>query len=177
MIRLRLRNRAGEVVAEALIDDEDAALASYGWVLNSNGYAWRSIMGGRRHVYLHREVLGLERGDGRQADHINRDRLDNRRSNLRVVTPGQNRQNTPPLGGTSRFRGVSWDRARHKWIASVQVNRRHHYVGRFTSEADAATAVAEARRRLMPYSEERPTPWAPRVEPSRLTHLRPEKAA
>ena len=155
MIRVPLRNRAKQVVAHFLVDDEDAGLATeFRWSLNANGYAWRSIMGGTRHVYLHRQLLGLERGDRRQVDHVNRNKLDNRRSNLRVVTPAENRQNTPALGGSSRHRGVRWDAARGKWAASVQLDRKHRYVGRFDTEDEAAQAAAAFRRKHMPYSAE-----------------------
>ena len=49
--------------------------------------------------YLHREVLGLTPGDGLETDHRNGDRLDNRRSNLRVATRAQNAQNVPARSG------------------------------------------------------------------------------
>ena len=150
-----MHNRAGEVIGHFVVDDEDIPLAArYSWVLNSNGYAWRSIMGGTRHLYLHRELLGLGLGDRRQADHANRDRLDNRRANLRIATPGQNAQNKPSLGGSSPFRGVSWDRSRRKWTAAVQLNGRRHQVGRFDDEREAAEAAAAFRRIHMPFSDE-----------------------
>ena len=78
--------RDGSVVGHTLIDDADARLADFTWRLGRTGYAVRWRDGGT--IYLHREVLGLERGDGLEADHVNRDRLDNRRANLRAALGG-----------------------------------------------------------------------------------------
>lgn len=154
-IRVPLRDRQGSLVAEALLSPEDAALAAQRWCLNANGYAWRSGKRGveSRHVYLHRAVVGCVTGDGVLVDHINRDRLDNRRSNLRPVTPAQSRQNTPSLGGTSSYRGVTFDRRKRRWRAQVQLNRQSYILGRFATEAEAAAVVSAWRREHMPFSE------------------------
>jgi hypothetical protein len=79
-----------EVMGLALIDDEDYDLVKdINWSFRS-GY----VCGGAR-SYMHRLVMGLERGDGKVVDHINRNRLDNRKSNLRVGTQAQNNTNLP----------------------------------------------------------------------------------
>jgi hypothetical protein len=71
----------------ATVDAEDVEqLSQSRWLLAAVGYAVAS--GGRR--YMHREILGLVPGDGLQCDHINGDKLDNRRSNLRAVPQGEN---------------------------------------------------------------------------------------
>lgn len=76
----------------ALVDDEDAALVStQTWRLHSAGYA-HSYVGGRA-VLMHRLILGLQHGDKVHTDHVNRDRLDNRRANLRGGTQQQNNRN------------------------------------------------------------------------------------
>lgn len=95
VIEIPLRNRAGGVRAWSLIDDIDAPLAEVRWSLNG-GYATRqATVGGRRtSVSLHRAVA--ERagfGDASVVDHISRDRLDNRRGNLRRSTPLLNARN------------------------------------------------------------------------------------
>lgn len=152
---LPLRNRLGKVIAYALIDAADAdQMGQWRWTLNTNGYVWRSVNGGRRHVYLHRSLMEREPGDGLFVDHVNRDKLDNRRENLRVVTPAESRQNTPSLGGTSGHRGVSWDRHRGKWKAAAQLDRRMHHLGRFDTEDEAAEAVRRWRAKHMPFATE-----------------------
>jgi hypothetical protein len=90
---------------------------------------------------MHRELLGLEPGDPLQCDHINRDRLDNRRANLRIVTSAANNTNLGSRGGTSKYRGVHWNKDRHAWHAQARLNGHARYLGLFPLEDDAARAV------------------------------------
>lgn len=104
-------------------------------------------------VFLHRAVLGLSRGDGTTVDHINRNTLDCRRGNLRLV-PGDagNLQNVPARGGSSRFRGVSYDRNRGLWQARLTLLGRTVHLGRFVTELEAARAAEAGRAEHMPYA-------------------------
>ncbi|HXH35732.1 MAG TPA: AP2 domain-containing protein [Plantibacter sp.] len=151
---LPLHNRAGLVIAHAIIDDEDALLlASARWGLrNREGYV-ATVVDGRREA-LHRIVMGCARGDGQRVDHISGDRLDNRRANLRLVTNAENAQNQGSRGGSSSHRGVTWDRARGRWLAQSCLNGKQHTLGRFDSEEAAARAAAAFRAAHMPYSQE-----------------------
>src|SRR6266403_1594641 len=64
-------------------------------------------------LYMHRVVLGCTAAE--DSDHRNHDTLDNRRQNLRRCTPTQNKQNAKPRrNGSSGFRGVYWNKERHK---------------------------------------------------------------
>lgn len=143
-MKIPLRNARGEIRVYALIDEEDAWLGEYRWHVGPKGCVVRTVhyRDGRDTIYLHRVLAGVP---GLQVDHINRDRLDNRRLNLRAVTCAQNSQNVPSYGGSSSYRGVSWDKQYQRWRASVQVNGRLHHLGRFTSEQEAA-GVARAWR-------------------------------
>jgi hypothetical protein len=155
-IRVPLYARDGTVRAWSIIDDEDAHLAAYRWRLSHNGYACRTLQGNGRQptVFLHRDVLGLVHGDVLEADHIDGDRLNNRRSNLRVVTHAQNQQNLPSRGGTSQSRGVFWYEPARKWRAKVQVNGRMFYLGRFADEDEAGRVASECRLQIMPFTNE-----------------------
>jgi hypothetical protein len=85
MRALRLSDNRGDAVA--LVDDADYdRLARFGWRLVPSGYVVRRERhrGGRRVFYLHREVVGATHGDLLRVEHINGDKLDNRRANLRV---------------------------------------------------------------------------------------------
>jgi hypothetical protein len=66
-------------------------------------------------IRMHRVILGLGNDDPLDPDHINHDRIDNRRSNLRPVNQSENNANRQKTRGTSRYKGVYWDRG--KWVA------------------------------------------------------------
>jgi hypothetical protein len=137
----------------AWVDPADADLVeSYRWYSSHNGYAM-STARGRPTLRMHRLVMGLGPGDPRRVDHINRDKMDNRRANLRLVTTAENGQNVPARGGSSRHRGVSWVTRLRRWRAEVVLAGRHHFLGHFDDEDEAARAAADFRREHMPFSE------------------------
>src|SRR4051794_6479842 len=94
--RIPLRRIGGQIFAEAIVDLEYAHLARMRWYLDGRGYVSHSVTRGPE-LKLHRVILGLIPRDGLEADHINRDKLDNRRANLRIVTTAQNAQNKPSI--------------------------------------------------------------------------------
>lgn len=151
--RIPLRRRDGTVRAYALIDtdDEELVLSVGSWSFGASGYATCTIYPAHRDLRLHRLLLGLDFGDPRQGDHINRDKLDNRRSNLRIVTQRENCQNPGPRSdGTSAHRGVAWDAEQNKWRAYATIDRRRHWLGRFDDELAAAAVAREFRLANMP---------------------------
>jgi hypothetical protein len=83
-----------------------------------------------------------------EIDHRNRDRSDNRLANLREATRSQNNSNTSMRStNTSGLRGVSFDKSRLQWRATITFNGTQKTIGRFaTKEAAAAAYLAEARR-------------------------------
>lgn len=145
--RVPLVRRDGSVAAYAIIDAADAEwVGQWTWNLTPAGrYAVRGDG-----IKLHRELLGLKRGDARFGDHINRDTLDDRRGNLRILSASESPQNVPGRPGSSRHRGVSWYAPTGKWVAYVNVNHKRHHLGYFETEEQAATAARDARARLMP---------------------------
>lgn len=135
----------GEVIAHTVVDSSDAPLVlRWRWRL-VDGYAARTS-----DVKLHRELLGLRKRDGLEVDHIDRDKLNNRRGNLRVLLKGQNSQNVPGFPGTSRFRGVSWDKRKRRWRAHVVVQGRQIYLGQYKTEMEAAQAAKAGRAAHLP---------------------------
>ena len=127
-----------------IVDDEDyERLTQWRWQLSRGRYAKRDTTSPRRTIYMHRDILGLDLGDPRHVDHINRDTFDNRKTNLRIVTRAQQSQNLTPYG-KSKYRGVSKHRD-GKWIARVTLAGHQHYLGLFEEELDAAKSAAGFR--------------------------------
>lgn len=150
-----LRARDGSVKAHAIVDAADAEWVNqWRWCRLPNGYIARTAQGEgvQRTIYLHRALLGLEYGNVLTADHINRNRADNRRANLRAVSRGGNSQNVPSQKGVSRHRGVYLNRSTGKWTAQICLHGRSTHLGTFAEEQDAAEVARAARRRLMPYA-------------------------
>lgn len=137
----------------AIVDKKDYAAASrFTWYASPSTktvYA-KGIMrvGGRwATIYLHRFVMGV--CDERQVDHRDGNGLDCRRHNLRICdSQGNNMNRRKSENQTSRFKGVSWDRSRTKWRATIKINRKLRYLGRFDSEPTAAEAYDRAARTL-----------------------------
>lgn len=123
----------------ALVDDEDyRLLAAVPWLMHRQGYARRSNV-----KYLdglmHRYVIGAKSGDF--VDHLNGDKLDNRRSNLRIASRSQNGANRPPLSSNkSGYKGVSWNRRWNRWHAQIRLGGRSRSIGNFLDPIDAARA-------------------------------------
>lgn len=139
------RSRAYESLQSVIFDPEDREmLANYLWVVDSlTGYVRTKI--GSRNVSMHRMLMGLEPGDERHVDHKNGNRIDNRRSNLRVCTAAQNACNVPGrrarLGG---MKGVYWHSLAKKWCAGINANGVHTHLGLFESEELAHSAYRNA---------------------------------
>lgn len=161
-LAIPLKARGGGVRAWAIVDEADYEWAvQFNWSLNPSGYAVRNKPRPEPSKYwtslMHRELLGLERGDRREADHINRDRLDNRRSNLRVVTHKQNGQNqgcNRRVNRSSKYRGVSWHKATQKWWAYVRIDGVLKSAGYYHVEEEAAAAASALRAKHWPLSED-----------------------
>lgn len=134
-----------------LVSPEDAHLLDRSWHASPrrNGrvcYAdgWNKER--RSTISLHRMVMGFPL---KPVDHINRNGMDNRRSNLRICTPSQNVANgSATRNKSSRFKGVHYSQAENRWIAVVTQNGRPVFRKRFKSEADAASAYDMAAREL-----------------------------
>lgn len=157
-----LRGRGGVIRAFAIVDpDVFADLGDQRWNLHPCGYPVRNVGGrdSRQQLRLSRVIMDLEPGDPREVDHINGDKLDNRRKNLRITTRAQNAQNFGSRpGSSSKYRGVTWHKAAGKWMAQHILNGERHYLGLFEDEDDAGRAAAEWRAANMPYATDRGGP-------------------
>lgn len=137
-----IKLKHGEIV---LVDDQDfEELNKYKWCLNSGGYASRRI-DTHTSILMHRQVMNTPKG--LETDHINGNKLDNRRENLRNVTHSQNQLHSRlPKTNTSGHKGIVWDKKNNKWQAQIKVNQKNHHLGRFIELEEAKKARQEAER-------------------------------
>lgn len=136
----------------AIVDPDDfGMLEKHSWRTTEKGYAAASILidGKRQNVRMHRLIMGLPNGDPRKVDHINGNRLDNRRSNLRICTAAENNRNAR-IGNTntSGLKGVHWDKINQVWRAQIHVNGRNRTLGRFKDQEQARQAYEKAAKEL-----------------------------
>jgi len=141
----------------AIVDAGDyEALSAFKWFAIFNPhthsfYAKRSgphQSGKQKGIWMARVILGAKPGE--IVDHVNRDTLDNRRANLRIVTARQNSWNRRLLTtrNKSGYRGVSWYSRHKKWVAQIRVNSRRIHLGYFISPESAAAAYDRVAREL-----------------------------
>jgi hypothetical protein len=136
----------------AVVDAADVELVS--------GRYWMAVQ--NRDTQSYYAKTGARRPDGRRTtqqmsrlilaaqpgqfvDHIDHDTLDNRRANLRLADPVQNGRNQRGAhrGSSSQYLGVSWHKARRRWVADTRVNGRMRHIGYFRIEEEAARARDE----------------------------------
>jgi transposase-like protein len=133
-----------------LVDPDVAEWASqYSWHLRA-GYATRST-GKRSYVNLAREIMSPP--DDMIVDHINGDPLDNRRSNLRVVSSAVNLQNRKALStNVTGIRGVTYDprSSKRPYVATAGLNGKVHRLGTFATADEAKSVVHKWRLKNMP---------------------------
>jgi hypothetical protein len=129
------------------IDEDDYEwVSSHRWHLGDTGYVLGySEEKGKTPAHLHRlimqRIMGRPLRAGEYIDHMNGDKVDNRRSNLRLVTKSQNGMNLRRGKGlTSKYIGVHCDRSRpyKKWMAYITIDQKRWQIGRYASEEEAA---------------------------------------
>lgn len=132
----------------AYVDDADyPALSKFNWH-SCNGYAARRLHVSedplRRRVLMHHAITGWK-----SVDHEDGNGENNQRYNLRRATKKQNNMafRRKSFGTSSKYRGVCFDRSRDKWLASIELDGRQMFLGRFSDEASAARAYDVAARK------------------------------
>jgi len=162
------------IIARLKLDPEDfLVMADFNVGVDPQGYAWISLEG--RKVHVHRMIAEAmtspEAIQGKVVDHINKDRLDARRCNLRVVTQSENMSNMGigHIDGSSQFVGVSWTVQSNRWHCNIKRKDLTMYIGRSPNERacakmyDAAAILLDglyaATNILEPTENFDPTPY------------------
>lgn len=126
----------------AIVDDDDyEILKRWKWTCRSDGYAMRmssKVNGKRRLCMMHAFIMKTPQG--MHTDHINNNKLDNRKQNLRICTPAQNQVRSFKKNNTSGFKGVSWNKDKKKWDARTYYKNKQVFIGYFEDKAEAANA-------------------------------------
>lgn len=131
-------HKRGEDVARVFFDESDIDLVkAHLWSLNGNGYV--RTFEGNSPRYLHRMIMRYDGPD--DVDHIDHDRLNNRRDNLRIVEHWVNCGNREYIGARYTGRNLS-----KPWVASVKCNGRVLFYKYFETEAEARDAVISFKR-------------------------------
>ena len=127
-------------------------LNNFNWVPKGSAnriYAMRVISDSNhiRFMSMHREIMGSPKDF--LIDHQNRNRLDNRRANLRIATNSQNQFNKGKTTRktSSRFVGVTFIKRIGQWRAQIMLDRKNIFLGHFKDEVDAARAYDEAAKK------------------------------
>ena len=133
---------------QVLFDIEDYDLIKdYYWQENKYGYIVSQIEcnGSIIGLRIHRLIMGLKSDDHRVVDHIRHNLLDNRKSQLRIVTYSQNGQNqTVNSKNTSGYTGVSWSSKNNKWRAYIKINGKQKFLGYHDDINSAVSARRDA---------------------------------
>jgi hypothetical protein len=151
-----------------VVDDEDFEKTkkitwyfSYAKVktkIDCGGYAKGYNPQTGKNVFLHRFILNIP--SNIQVDHVNHDKLDNRRCNLRLATRSQNNMNREKTNNKHGYKGISFYSHRKyytkttsrltypkSWRANIKINKRRISLGFFCTKGEAAQAYNEAAKR------------------------------
>ncbi|MHC4664664.1 MAG: AP2 domain-containing protein [Planctomycetota bacterium] len=133
----------------AIVDAEDyPSLSRFTWFAEgrpNNYYAVRKENG--KSIKMHRQILNAPAH--LVVDHIDHTGRNNRKKNLRLATFRQNCRNQRRLShGTSRYKGVHWNKKAKKWAAAIRCNNKTHHIGYFNNEIEAAKAYDEMAKTL-----------------------------
>jgi len=115
MKKIPLRGKYGRGKFAKVDDDVYEWASEIKWYLGNHGYASKSFP----KVLMHTAIMGKKAGH--YVDHINRDRRDNRRSNLRFVTPAQSAKNMQSRPRNIHgLRGICWCKRTKSWQVQVR---------------------------------------------------------
>jgi hypothetical protein len=136
----------------AMVDDEDyTELNTYNWNASKQGHTYYVIRydisksGKKTTTSMHRAIMKTPKG--MVTDHKDGNGLNNCKSNLRVVTQRQNRQNIH-TAKSSKYPGVRWHKKAKKWYTQIRIGDKRKHLGSFTTEIEVYKAYLAALKSL-----------------------------
>lgn len=134
-------------------DDQDHHLISkYRWSMHPKGYV--CCTRNHRCILMHRLILGVTDDSTVLVDHINHNKTDNRRNNIRICTRSENQRNVRP-SGRSKYLGVAINEYKKKngsvslvFKAIIKTPPKAIYLGSYKDEISAAIAYDHAARKF-----------------------------
>lgn len=130
-----------------LVDDDVFALIGhYKWYLHRGGYCYRNFWNRETKkyyiVYLHRFVMNAKHGE--EIDHIDRNKLNNRRCNLRFSNRYEQMRNAKYKVGVSGYTGVTWHTQNGYWTAKIRIHGKRIHLGCFKDPKNASDVYQKA---------------------------------
>ena len=123
---IELYDKFYNVIDKAIIDIEDVPkVQNRKWRKNCNGYCITEKKD-KTHIFLHRVVLDTDK----TVDHINENKLDNRKENLRTCIESTNQMNV------SKYKG--YYQTKKGWLAKIKIHGKQLNLGIFQSEQEAS---------------------------------------
>lgn len=140
---------------KAIIDDEDlekVSICSWHFDRYAKSNIWLPKERKNKAVYMHRIIMDAPKG--MDVDHINGNKLDNRKANLRVCTRSDNLHNSPNKSPKSKLQGAYRELNRGdgcKWFSTISVRGKTKRLGRYTTAEKAHEAYAIAHYTYFPH--------------------------
>ena len=132
-----------------IFDLEDYGLIKdYFWNINNMGYVYCLVWKGNKckNLFLHKLVMNCP--NNKQVDHINRDKLNNRKSNLRICMAKENYRNRGANSrNTSGVIGVCFDKKSNKWKSQIWVDGKSIYLGTYEDKNEAIKVRLAAEKK------------------------------
>ena len=133
-------------VSTLVDNDIFVRVTNYKWHLHSGGYCCRNFWNKKTKkysiVYLHRFVMNAKKGE--EIDHINRNKLDNRRCNLRFSNRYEQMRNAKYKVGMSGYTGVTWHNQNNYWTAKIRIRGKRVHLGCFNNPKEASDVYKKA---------------------------------
>lgn len=134
-----------------LVDDDDYEKVSiHRWYVSynkDNNFYIKSTR--KKSFFIHRFIMGLEKGDKRVVDHKNHNTLDNRKKNLRICTVAENSRNRKiQKNNTSGFNGVSYFKNLKLWTVKIRLNKKYMHLGYFKTSQEASKVYNKKAKEL-----------------------------